>query len=187
MQAKFLASMTHERCGLESLAILYALPYALLIWSYVSADNCPSAPYTHYTTCRSTIAFVVAFMYTCFFSSSSTTRFLVGAVVVAVGLLIALCIRTGWTNEVDESRLLPQWHDNPEESRGTTPPSNAMRDVEPQERKASNTLTYCDTSAEDKNQDAIRQRSWGFIKFFWNATSASHIQVDHNERQKAEV
>ena len=34
-QATFLGRMTHKKRGLETLAILYALPYALLMWSYV--------------------------------------------------------------------------------------------------------------------------------------------------------
>lgn len=33
MQATFLGSMTHGTRGLESLAIMYTLPYALLMWS----------------------------------------------------------------------------------------------------------------------------------------------------------
>jgi hypothetical protein len=41
-----LGRLTHERRGLETLAILYALPYALLMWSYVHVKICFVRRYT---------------------------------------------------------------------------------------------------------------------------------------------
>ncbi|KAJ7741074.1 hypothetical protein B0H16DRAFT_1324011, partial [Mycena metata] len=62
--------------GLEKLAILYSLPYALLMWS--------------------TTLFCIAFSLMCFQLSTLLTRILVGTVSVFIGGLILWCIVTGW-------------------------------------------------------------------------------------------
>ncbi|KZP01939.1 hypothetical protein FIBSPDRAFT_846207, partial [Athelia psychrophila] len=56
--ANFLGNMTHSTRGLEHLAILYALPYALLMWS--------------------TLTFLAAFSLDCFVDASVFTRVPVG-------------------------------------------------------------------------------------------------------------
>ncbi|KAJ7163940.1 hypothetical protein C8R43DRAFT_1122900 [Mycena crocata] len=73
--------------GLETLAILYSLPYAMLIWSMVS--------------------FLAAFSFMCFENSSFNTRALVGVLLAAVGTLIFWCIFTAW--ESREISISPEW------------------------------------------------------------------------------
>jgi hypothetical protein len=125
-------------------------------------------------------------MYTCFCSSSLATRCLVGAISIVVGLLVALCIRTGWTKQLSKPDLLSPSRGDLSESRGATPAPNEMHDVEPRGRTA-DTLPRCSDSAEDEKQGANRQRSWALRALLRKPTSDSHIQVDHNEGQKAEV
>ncbi|KAJ7185533.1 hypothetical protein C8R46DRAFT_1060901 [Mycena filopes] len=62
--------------GLEKLAVLYSLPYALLMWSVA--------------------LFVVALSFLCFQHSSFVTRMLVGIVSLIVGALIFWCIFVWW-------------------------------------------------------------------------------------------
>ncbi|KAJ7754474.1 hypothetical protein B0H16DRAFT_745519 [Mycena metata] len=66
----------HSDVGLEKLAILYSLPYAMLMWS--------------------TTLFCIAFSLMCFQLSSLLTRILVGTVSLFIGGLILWCIVTGW-------------------------------------------------------------------------------------------
>jgi len=86
--------MYPQRRGLEILAVLYTLPYALLMWS--------------------TLSFLAAFTFMCFFSSSPTTRVLVGIVLILVGLLVVWSIsktgntRWGWVYKW--MRLQSPWH-----------------------------------------------------------------------------
>ncbi|KAJ7291729.1 hypothetical protein C8J57DRAFT_1273838, partial [Mycena rebaudengoi] len=61
-----------------TLAVLYSLPYAMLIWSMVS--------------------FLAAFSFMCFDDSSIITRLLVGIVWAAVAALILWCIVAAWEN-----------------------------------------------------------------------------------------
>ncbi|KAJ7155007.1 hypothetical protein C8R46DRAFT_1116799 [Mycena filopes] len=62
--------------GLEELAVLYSLPYALLMWSVA--------------------LFVVALSFLCFQHSGFVTRMLVGIVSLIVGALIFWCIFVWW-------------------------------------------------------------------------------------------
>ncbi|KAF9553270.1 hypothetical protein CPC08DRAFT_713906 [Agrocybe pediades] len=81
----FLLGRRHARgLGLEILAILYTLPYALLMWGM--------------------LAFLAAFASLCFKTSSLSTRITVGSSFVVVACLIAFCIRTNW----DSERVPPQ-------------------------------------------------------------------------------
>jgi len=166
--ANFLASRTHKIRGLEILAILYALPYALLMWS--------------------TFAFLLAFLFECFFFSSVTTRVPVGTFLVVVGVLIAWCIITAWTNEFNVTTLQLPWQADPWGrckamlSRWTKP------DAEFQERKeSSETPTCCsgEPSTEDEKQGGKRQGSWPFMIFVRKATADPPIPLD--EKEKAEV
>ncbi|KZP26351.1 hypothetical protein FIBSPDRAFT_353346 [Athelia psychrophila] len=84
--AKFLGNVTCMTRGLENLAILYALPYALLMWS--------------------TLTFLVAFALDCFVRASVITRVPVGSV---LALCISLVIRffiAAWLCEFDRIRRL---------------------------------------------------------------------------------
>ncbi|KAJ6488057.1 hypothetical protein C8R45DRAFT_265104 [Mycena sanguinolenta] len=74
--ATFMFNRTHPTLGLETLAVLYALPYAMLIWSMVS--------------------FLAAFSFMCFQKSSLLTRTLVAVVWTAVAALILWCVFNSW-------------------------------------------------------------------------------------------
>jgi len=74
--AIFLFNRTHKTLGLETLAVLYSLPYAMLIWSMVS--------------------FLAAFSFMCFEDSNLITRTLVAILWGAVAALILWCIFTAW-------------------------------------------------------------------------------------------
>ncbi|KAF4619588.1 hypothetical protein D9613_004778 [Agrocybe pediades] len=66
--------------GMEVLAILFTLPYALLMWGM--------------------LAFLAAFASLCFKTSSLSTRITVGSSFLVVACLIAFCIRTNWDERV---------------------------------------------------------------------------------------
>ncbi|KAJ7640899.1 hypothetical protein DFH06DRAFT_1477813 [Mycena polygramma] len=74
--AKFISNRTHHTLGLETLAILYSLPYAMLIWSMLS--------------------FLAAFSFMCFEQSNLVTRALVAVLWAAVAALILWCVFTAW-------------------------------------------------------------------------------------------
>lgn len=82
----FLASRQHPLLGLETLAILYSLPYALLMWGMIS--------------------FLAAFCFMCFQDSSTSTRSVCGSLSVAVALLITWCVRTTWEKRKEEPPVL---------------------------------------------------------------------------------
>ncbi|KAJ7138528.1 hypothetical protein C8R43DRAFT_928893 [Mycena crocata] len=79
--ARFLYNRMHPTLGLETLAVLYSLPYAMLIWSMVS--------------------FLAAFSFMCFENSSLITRTLVGVLWAAVAALILWCIFSAWESWED--------------------------------------------------------------------------------------
>src|SRR5882762_10910207 len=93
--------MSHDVRGLETLAILYALPYALLMWSYVMSSSDLFLAVLSHILCNSTLSFLLAFMFACFIYSSVATRSLVGAFLVAVTIFIIWCIITAWTPELN--------------------------------------------------------------------------------------
>ncbi|KAJ7927514.1 hypothetical protein B0H13DRAFT_2312462 [Mycena leptocephala] len=74
--ALFISCHSHPSLGLEMLAILYALPYAMFIWSMS--------------------LFFVAFSFMYFQESSLATRLLVAVLLTVVAALILWCIYTGW-------------------------------------------------------------------------------------------
>jgi len=155
-----LGSMTHKTCGLEPLAILYALPYALLMWS--------------------TLSFLVAFMYTCFFSSNLATRILVGGVLIAVGVLVALCTRTGLTNEFNRPHFQCPWRNNSGDSRGVVPAPNWTHCVESQASMGASDHPIKDGKLYEKCQ-----QSWHFMAFVRKLKPEPHIQ--HNLRGETGV
>ncbi|KAF8960343.1 hypothetical protein BDZ97DRAFT_2077571 [Flammula alnicola] len=73
---------SHPLLRLEMLAILYSLPYALLMWGMV--------------------AFIAAFCFVCFQGSSTATRTFVGSLCVAVAVLVVWCIYTSWEEKHDQ-------------------------------------------------------------------------------------
>ena len=68
---------------LDTLAILFSLPYALLMWSYAFRLNYIPL-YSNHIFCLSLLSFIVAFGFTCFSFSDRITRFLVGGASIAV-------------------------------------------------------------------------------------------------------
>jgi len=72
----FLSKMTHPSLGLETLAIMYSLPYALLMWGMLS--------------------FLIAFCLMCFANATIYTYSIVGSVSLAVCVLIIWSIWTAW-------------------------------------------------------------------------------------------
>ncbi|KAJ7664314.1 hypothetical protein B0H17DRAFT_301858 [Mycena rosella] len=74
--SQFIFRQTHPTLGLEPLAVLYAVPYSMLMWSMVS--------------------FLAAFSFMCFENSSLVTRTLVGVLWAAVAVLILWCIINAW-------------------------------------------------------------------------------------------
>ncbi|KAK0237922.1 hypothetical protein EDD85DRAFT_832343 [Armillaria nabsnona] len=82
----FLRSQKRNKTGLETLAILYGLPYALLMWAM--------------------ILFLSAFSLMCFTASNLSVRMLVGSAWLAIGVLILWCIMTSWETKQPDHR----WH-----------------------------------------------------------------------------
>ncbi|EJF57927.1 hypothetical protein DICSQDRAFT_157070 [Dichomitus squalens LYAD-421 SS1] len=80
---RFLSSRKHEMLGLETLAIIYSLPYALLMWGMLT--------------------FLLAFSFECFGSNDRTAIFTTAAVWIAVALLVGWTIFTGWESGGDSS------------------------------------------------------------------------------------
>jgi len=76
---EFLKDRTHPWLGLETLAIMFSLPYALLMWGMVS--------------------FLIAFWFESLQDSSAATRSVVVTVCGVVLILIVWCIRTSWEEE----------------------------------------------------------------------------------------
>jgi hypothetical protein len=75
----FLQNWAHPWLGLETLAIMFSLPYALLMWGMVS--------------------FLVAFWFSCLQDSSAATRSVVVTVCGVILILIVWCIRTSWEEQ----------------------------------------------------------------------------------------
>ncbi|TFK26157.1 hypothetical protein FA15DRAFT_667838 [Coprinopsis marcescibilis] len=94
----FLKERSHPTLGLETLAILYSLPYALLLWGMAS--------------------FLAAFAWNCFENSSISTRTIMG---VAWFILFALLVWTvwmGWVHSESEVDTLPTPDPEPREGTG---------------------------------------------------------------------
>ncbi|CAA7270226.1 unnamed protein product [Cyclocybe aegerita] len=82
----FLNRRKHPLLGLETLAILYGLPYALLMWGMVS--------------------FLAAFCFMCFQHTSIPTRSLVAPAGGAIAVFIAWCIWSSWETTEEASGYL---------------------------------------------------------------------------------
>jgi hypothetical protein len=179
--------MTHKTRGLETLAILYALPYALLMWSYVLVQFSNIWIGVNYLVCHSTLSFLAAFLIACFFFSSSITRFLVGVSLVAVSVLVAWCIITAWTHEFNITRLQLPFSAHWDTCKKALVQRFRTDDVESQERKeSSETPTY--SGNDDEKQSGKRQRSWSPLMFFVRKPTVDlTVRVDNNEGEKSEA
>ncbi|KAI0918570.1 hypothetical protein AcV5_002523 [Taiwanofungus camphoratus] len=72
----YLLSRRHPTLGLETLAITYSLPYALLMWAMVT--------------------FLVAFAFECFLKHDDASTYTSAVFWILVGLLVVWCIYTVW-------------------------------------------------------------------------------------------
>ncbi|TFK34470.1 hypothetical protein BDQ12DRAFT_738210 [Crucibulum laeve] len=77
----FIHRRTHPTLGMETIAIMFSLPYALLMWAMVS--------------------FLTAFSLMCFEDSNIPTRLLVGGAWAAIAVLIFWCIWMAWERHID--------------------------------------------------------------------------------------
>ncbi|TDL22881.1 hypothetical protein BD410DRAFT_202988 [Rickenella mellea] len=82
--AEYLSNRTHPKLGLETLAIMYSLPYALLMWAMVT--------------------FLAAIAFISFHERDMFPSTLIGVTWLFIGVLIMWTIYTGW--EYRPSRLL---------------------------------------------------------------------------------
>ncbi|PBK80241.1 hypothetical protein ARMGADRAFT_1021025 [Armillaria gallica] len=82
---RFLYSRKQLFTGLEGLAIMYSLPYALLMWAMVT--------------------FLSAFTLMCFTASDVTVRMLVGTAWLAIAVLVSWYIKASW-----ESKEIDRWY-----------------------------------------------------------------------------
>ncbi|KAF9444237.1 hypothetical protein P691DRAFT_786995 [Macrolepiota fuliginosa MF-IS2] len=79
---RFINARSSKVLGLETLAIMYSLPFALLMWGM--------------------IAFVVAFCLNCFQDTTSVTRGVVGAACLLVAILVGWCVWVGWDKSIHQ-------------------------------------------------------------------------------------
>ncbi|KAF9530150.1 hypothetical protein CPB83DRAFT_851058 [Crepidotus variabilis] len=77
--AKFLSRREHKERGLETLAILHSLPYALLMWGMVS--------------------FLIAFALVCLDDSDNSTRIITVSAFFAMAILVAWCVWSAWESQ----------------------------------------------------------------------------------------
>jgi len=136
---KFLGCRTTR--GLETLAILYTLPYALLMWS--------------------ALAFFAAFSFMCFLTSDSATRVLVGLVLLGVTALLIWCTGTAWGGDRG-GRLLFTWRANLWQSCRSILSRARTSDVELQEQTSSISSPTCygDSATPSGRPKGKRQLSW---------------------------
>ncbi|PBK68964.1 hypothetical protein ARMSODRAFT_1039908 [Armillaria solidipes] len=80
----FLHSRKQHYTGLERLAIMYSLPYALLMWAMVT--------------------FLSAFILMCFTGSDVDVRILVGTACLAIAVLVFWCITASWESKQSDHR-----------------------------------------------------------------------------------
>ncbi|THH05891.1 hypothetical protein EW145_g4467 [Phellinidium pouzarii] len=129
----YLERRTHPQLGLETMAILYSLPYALLMWGML--------------TFLGSVAIV------CFYDVNDTatilTRMLYGVAWLFVLLLICWTVLTGWetTSHVNWRSLLPNFVFHPQAAWKDW--RNGGKDEEGSDQEGANS----DTETEDKNLD----------------------------------
>ncbi|KAH6917962.1 hypothetical protein BKA70DRAFT_1554131 [Coprinopsis sp. MPI-PUGE-AT-0042] len=83
----FLNERSHPTLGLETLAILYSLPYAMLLWGMVS--------------------FLAAFAWNCFDATNIATRTVVGTAWIVLAALVVWCVWMGWAHYEMEADEIP--------------------------------------------------------------------------------
>ncbi|KAH9899337.1 hypothetical protein C8Q73DRAFT_638403 [Cubamyces lactineus] len=87
---RYLSSRKHPTLGLETLSIIYSLPYALLMWGMVT--------------------FLLAFSFQTFGTPDRVGVFTTAAGWIAVAILVCWCVFTGWeSNEISIWDRFHQW------------------------------------------------------------------------------
>ncbi|KAF8997287.1 hypothetical protein BDQ17DRAFT_1429153 [Cyathus striatus] len=79
---EFLTARAHPQYGLEVLAIVYSLPYALLMWGVVG--------------------FLVAIAWMCMADANAATRALTGLAWLVITVLTGICVWMGWEFRPDD-------------------------------------------------------------------------------------
>ncbi|KAF8814748.1 hypothetical protein BYT27DRAFT_7205702 [Phlegmacium glaucopus] len=85
---RFLRTRAHHLLGLETLAIMFSLPYALLMWSMVS--------------------FLVSFLLLCLQNSGIVVRCIIGSLSGVIAVLTAWCIWTSWEEHPPSDAETPE-------------------------------------------------------------------------------
>ncbi|OCH90427.1 hypothetical protein OBBRIDRAFT_887699 [Obba rivulosa] len=80
----FLRNRRHPTLGMEALAVMYSLPYGLMLWAMIT--------------------FPIAFSFECFRKHDNVGTFTIAAAWITIAVLIAWCVYIGW-----ETKGLPGW------------------------------------------------------------------------------
>ncbi|KAL5523131.1 hypothetical protein ACEPAF_1398 [Sanghuangporus sanghuang] len=184
----FVESRTHPQLGLETLAILYSLPYALLIWGMAT--------------------FLASIAVACFYSMDGditlTERIIYGIVWAFVLIFILWTIQTGWEKKRRRSSSLPSSPapDNDSETESTVH-SDTASGPELTRRKASKNLgpnlhgsiseaDEIELDAIDSDARSVRsQRSMRSVRSRLTASSTLASSIGHpwrlrNARNRSE-
>ena len=100
-QADYLYKKSDRVFGLEPMAIIFSLPWALLMWSYV-ISCLPSSHLSYPFSVDRIVIFFVALLLFCFSISNASTRIFVATMSVLMFTLIGWCIRAAWEFTEDE-------------------------------------------------------------------------------------
>ncbi|KAJ7359250.1 hypothetical protein DFH08DRAFT_406908 [Mycena albidolilacea] len=147
--ANFIFYRTHPTLGLETLAVLYSLPYAMLMWSMVS--------------------FLAAFAFMCFRNSNLLTRTLVGVVLAAVATLILWCVYNSW-----ESSAWDWLHDLvPVPSCFSSPADDASSGDQQDDVKSAASV-----AAESNSEPKPKKRGWTVTVPSWAAITIRKRSYD---------
>ena len=102
-QSTYLYQNCHRNSGLEPMAIIFSLPWALLMWSYViSCLSWCCAWFMKSVLLDRMVIFFIGLLLFCFSISNPLTRIFVAISSVILAALIGWCIRTAWESTEDE-------------------------------------------------------------------------------------
>ena len=107
-QSAYLFHSSHKFFGLEPMAIIFSLPWALLMWSYVIF--CLPRRCTRFTSIKfllgdRMVIFFIALLLFCFSISNVPTRIFVAMMSVLMAALIGWGVWTAWESEEDEGSV----------------------------------------------------------------------------------
>ena len=105
-QSTYLYQNSHRIFGLEPLAIIHSLPWALLMWSYVISclpRRCSRITYINHPSDNRMVTFFVALLLFCVSISNFPTRIFVSIASALLATLIVWCIQTAWESTEDSS------------------------------------------------------------------------------------